>query len=462
MSVAAFSVRVMRRDSGIATTGAGHVGGSSYAAHLTEWVTAVAEIDPSELDEAAALDAITSLERVKRAASAAQARLSVHVDQLARRRQRAEGISAERLGAGVAAQIALARLESPHRGGRDLGLAKALVLEMPQTLDAMGRGDVSEWQATLVVRETACLDPDTRRAIDDRIADRLPGWGDAQTAREVRRLAYATDPGASVARHAKAVSERRVTIRPAPDNMCYLTALLPAAQGVAAYAALVQDAHRARASGDDERGKGQVMADTLVARLTGQSEASDVPIEVELVMSAETLLGDGHTPAHLVGYGPLPAAQARGLLRDSRAEAWVRRLFVRPETGQLVAMDSRRRRFEGQLRHFVILRDQFCRMPWCDAPIRHADHPVPHRDDGPTECDNAQGLCEACNYTKEAPGWRSFVDDTAPAHLVTITTPTGHRYTSSAPDPPGYGPGLPPSPWRLEEQGVWSIDARAG
>jgi len=461
LSVFPSSVQIMKRDSGIACTGSGHVGRRSFEVGAVAWVAALSEMDASGLDESAALGAITSLERLKRAASAAQARLSVHVDQLARRRQRAEAIRAERLGAGVGAQVALARMESPYRGGRDLGLGKALVFELPQTLDAMGRGDVSEWQATLVARETACLDPDTRRAIDDRIADRLPTWGDAQTVREVRKLAYSADPGAAVARHAKAVSERGVTLRPAPDTMSYLTALLPAPQGVATYAALLREADRARVSGDD-RGKGQVMADTLVARVTGQSAAPDVPIEVDLVMSAETLLGDGHTPAHLAGHGPLPAAEARRLLRDSRAEAWVRRLFVRPDTGQLVAMDSRRRRFEGQLRHFVILRDQFCRKPWCDAPIRHADHPVPHRDDGPTERENAQGLCEACNYTKEAPGWRSDVDDTAPAHLVAITTPTGSRYTSSAPDPPGSGPGLPPSPWRLEERGVWSIHARAG
>jgi hypothetical protein len=300
--------------------------------------------------------------------------------------------------------------------------------------------------------------------IDDRIADRLPSWGDGQTVREVRTLAYAADPGAAVSRHARAVADRRVTIRPAPETMCYLTALVPAAQGVAAYAALVGEAGRARAAGDG-RGKGQVMADTLVERVTGQTAAPDVPVEVELVMAVETLLGDDHAPAHLVGYGPLPAVTARRLLSDSRADAWVRRLFVRPDSAQLVAPDSRRRLFAGQLRHLVVLRDQFCRMPWCDAPIRHIDHPEPHRAHGPTDLGNSQGLCEACNYAKEAPGWsaRATPDTTGPGrHLVAVTTPTGHRYTSSAPDPPGTGPAIPPSPWWLEGTGVWSSRPRAG
>jgi hypothetical protein len=390
-----------------------------------------------------------------------QARLSVRVDELARGRQRADAEPPERLGAGIGTQIALARMESPHRGGRHHGLAKALMSELPQTLDAMGRGDVSEWQATLVARETACLNADARRAIDARIAGRLATWGDAQTVREVRKLAYAADPGATVARHAQAASERRVTIRPAPDTMCFLTALLPAAQGVTAYAALVREADRARAAGDS-RGKGQVMADTLVERITGQSGAADVPIEVDLVMHADTLLGDGHTPAHLAGYGPIPATVARTMVRDTKANVWVRRLFMRPETGRLVSMDSRRRWFAGELRHFVILRDQFCRTPWCDAPIRHVDHPAPHRQDGPTDDENAQGLCEACNYAKEAPGWRVSAAQGAGRHLVAIRTPTGHQHSSTAPDPPGTEPGLPPSVWRPEAAGVWSISPRAG
>jgi hypothetical protein len=279
--------------------------------------------------------------------------------------------------------------------------------------------------------------------------------------REIRKLVYAAVPGAAVARHAQATSDRRVTIRPAPDTMCYLTALLPAAQGVATYAALLRDSDRARAAGDP-RGKGQLMADTLVELVTGQAAATDVPLEVELVMPAESLLGDGHAPAHVAGYGPLPAADARRMVRNTKAEVWVRRLYTRPDTGQLVAMDSRRRRFQGQLRHFLILRDQFCRMPWCDAPIRHADHPVPSRAAGPTDAQNGQGLCESCNYTKEAFGWHASGTEHAGRHLVAFTTPTGDRHTSTAPDPPGTELALPPEPWRTEAPGVWSIRARAG
>ena len=101
-------------------------------------------------------------------------------------------------------------------------------------------------------------------------------------------------------------------------------------------------------------------------------------------------------------------------------------------------MDTHRQLFAGQLRHLVILRDQFCRTPWCDAPIRHTDHPTPRHQQGPTTEHNAQGLCEACNYAKDAPGWHVTPTQTHPhhRHTVTTTTPTGHHYTSEAPRPP--------------------------
>lgn len=74
------------------------------------------------------------LEDLKSAAASMQARSSVAFDVQQRRAQAESGLPADELGKGVAAQIALARRESPARGGRLLGLAKALVTEMPHTL----------------------------------------------------------------------------------------------------------------------------------------------------------------------------------------------------------------------------------------------------------------------------------------------------------------------------------------
>ena len=73
--------------------------------------------------------------------------------------------------------------------------------------------------------------------------------------------AYRLDPESFVTRRRRAEADRNVTLRPAPDTMTWLTALLPVKEGVGVLAALTRTADTARATGDP-RTKGQVMADT--------------------------------------------------------------------------------------------------------------------------------------------------------------------------------------------------------
>ena len=92
-------------------------------------------------------------------------------------------------------------------------------------------------------------------------------------------------------------------------------------------------------------------------------------------------------------------------------------------------MDSRARAFPKGLALFIGLRDQRCRTPYCDAPIRHSDHATPHRQGGATSAQNGLGLCERCNYTKEAPGWTAVTQsDENGRHAARFITPTGHEY----------------------------------
>jgi hypothetical protein len=213
--------------------------------------------------------------------------------------------------------------------------------------------------------------------------------------------------------------------------MTRLTALLPVAQGVAVYAALGREADTNIASGD-ARGRGQVMADTLVERVTGQTVADQVPVEVNLVIDTDTLLGNGSEPALIDGQ-PIPAATARDLALQADAPRWLRRLYTQPASGELISMESKRRLFTTSQRKFIALRDQTCRTPWCEAPIRHTDHIKPADRGGKTSVSNGQGLCAACNFAKQAPGWRARP---GPAGQLDLITPTGHRYRSRPPSMP--------------------------
>lgn len=466
-------------------------GGSQQSDHgraldactLTRWkeeLTAALEA-PSGLEDSARVDAIRALEELVCVATAGQAALSVELDDSQRRRQRDAGVLASRRARGVGHQVALARRESPHRGRRHLGLARIVASELPHTWTAWRRGHITEWKATLVARETTCLSREDRLAVDAAVcadADRLEAMGDRELAGVVHGVGSSLDPEAFVMRRRRAEADRHVTLRPAPDTMARLSALLPVADGVRLFTALTRQADSARAAGDS-RSKGQVMADALVAAVLQAAVAEDTsarwpghrpastdpearartgtgdrhgaagrrtmmpsgPISLGLVMTDSALFGSCDEPAHIEGFGPVPAELARELLADSLSreeKVWLRRLYIKPQTGELVSMDARGRYFENSLGRFVRLRDRHCRTPWCDAPIRHGDHVVAHADGGETSIANGQGLCEACDYAKQAPGWHvrpspRADDRRVEGHEIVTTTPTGHRHRSRPP-----------------------------
>lgn len=131
---------------------------------LAGWMTTLAQVQQGASD-AERVELISSLEALKAAASAAQARATAELDRSQRAEQAARGVPARRRGEGIASQVGLARHESPTKGAHYLGLAKVLVHEMPHTLALMTCGRLNEWRATLLARETACLDlgPPSRR-----------------------------------------------------------------------------------------------------------------------------------------------------------------------------------------------------------------------------------------------------------------------------------------------------------
>jgi hypothetical protein len=391
---------------------------------------------PPGASESELVDWIADLESMKCTAEAVQAQAAVRLEDAVRARQVEAGVPARKLGEGVASQIALARRVSPGKGAKLLGLAKILIAEMPHTFALMKAGLFSQWQATILARETACLSVEDRRVIDHQLCSTGPNgeparavaMGLRQLENAAKKLAITLDQASVVARAANAVKDRRVSLRPAPDTMTWLGALLPVKDGVAVFAALDQAAKAAHAAGD-ERTRGQVMADTLVDRITGRAEGAKPRIEVKIVMTADTLTNTSDQPAVVEGYGPVPAAWARDALTD--AEVFVRRLFTDP-TGQLVAMESRSRKAPDGLAEFITTRDGgTCRTNGCDAPIRNIDHIERHADGGTTSAENLQGLCERCNQAKEALGWRARP---GPDGSIVTTTPTGHTYISPPPD----------------------------
>jgi hypothetical protein len=426
---------------GRAGSAGGAVSALPSAAEIQAFATRVSSGSAAGLTDAERIDFLRAAEELKCVLEGAQAEISVTFDASQRAEQARAGVRAERQGRGVAAQIALARRVSHHRGVRLLHLAKRLQ-DLPETRSALRAGRITEFKASIIARDTECLSPEHRGQVDLAIAgdpEWLESLGERQLEAEVQKLAYRFDPQAFVNRSAQAVSDRRVTSRPAPDTMMRLGALLPVVQGVAAYAALNSWASTQIAAGDP-RSKGQLMADRLVELVTGQATADQVPVRADVMLADTTLLGMDEEPGWVSGYGPVPAEVARHLIRHAHEQglAALRRLYAHPETGRMVAAESRSTRFPDGLADLIGLRDQGrCRSPWCDAPIADSDHAQSLAEGGSTTFVNGQGYCEACNLAKEAVGWRARPrpgpDGRPDLHTIETTTPTGHVYTSVAP-----------------------------
>ncbi|MFL6046008.1 MAG: DUF222 domain-containing protein, partial [Propionibacteriaceae bacterium] len=296
---------------------------------LEDFASAVA--DTSIVSDAVRIDRITRLEKLRAATAALQVAESVRFAQSQVAEQLAAELHPEQIGRGIAEQIGLACRISPVVAARRLNTARALWCELPNTYSQLVAGDLHEWVAETVVSETQHLDAEIRGAVDQQLETAgITRMGFKAATAAIRKTAYEADRDGYVQRGRTERRHRRVGIRPAPDTMAILSGYLPVEQGVACYAALRKHADTAKASGD-RRTRDQIMADTLVERLTGQTTAADVNLELQIMMPLQTLLDPSSaTPAMIPGYGPLPTDLARDILITSQGRKWWRRLFTAP------------------------------------------------------------------------------------------------------------------------------------
>jgi hypothetical protein len=71
------------------------------------------------------------------------------------------------------------------------------------------------------------LAAEDRRLLDKRLADQLPQLSPRRAEAAARRLAIEIDQAGAARRASNAREDRRVSIRPAPDTMAIVSALLP-------------------------------------------------------------------------------------------------------------------------------------------------------------------------------------------------------------------------------------------
>ncbi len=400
------------------------------AEKVQELVTFLTSLSPAG-SQAENIDRIQRLEHAKRTLAAAQAEATHGFVEQRQAQEINERIPTSMQLKGIEAEIGLARGESAFVGTALTHTATALCTVLPNTLAALAAGRVSEYHARIVAEQTNHLSETHRRQIDTAIAHRLGEASSSQLRKLVQGHAYRLDREAAEQRAAQNTRRRRVGLDPAADGMVCVTAELPTHQGLAVMDALTKLTNQRLANDEavdadgESLGREQVMADVFVELLTGQATADGVTAEVIVMMQDTTLLGDDDLPGWVPGHGPLPSGMVKHWLADPESLKFFRRMYTRPTDGQLVALESSRRRFPEGLAKMLRIRDDICATPWCNSPVQDADHRRPWAHGGSTSWANATGLCKRCNQRKENRGW-AYTG--TPDHL-TVTTPTGHHYT---------------------------------
>jgi hypothetical protein len=397
-----------------------------------------------------AVAVVGALETLKCAATAKQADHSVaYQDALIADRQRA-GVREKNPAWGSGGDVALAMRLSPWSGTKRTNDYRILAEDLPRCHQGLRQGILTWDQAHVVISGTRNLKIQTRRMIDELLWEETHTCFEAGTAtlRElVNYWALVLEPDTAEQDEGDAAEKRYVSGYQMNENSVRIVGEFPLDQGIPILQVIHRETERPREAGDD-RTNAQVAADAVFEAVTGTKATGSRPVELLVMMDPESLAGDSNEPALIPGHGYISAAKARSLVAgdpEHPLDTWYRRVYAAPDTGKLVAMDSAARRFAGNLKRFITLRDQRCRTPHCNGRIQELDHVVQVRRNGKTTEINSSGRCRTCNQSKEAPGWHEEPLPGWGRHSFKITTPSGHSYTSTAPPPrPGTGMARPP------------------
>jgi hypothetical protein len=382
-------------------------------------------------DRAAGLLAdIADAERVVARLQAAQLRAIAELD-----KHRAGGDLAEF----VADEVSLALRISPAAARDRLELARTLTRRLRATFAALEQGRIDLYKARAIVEATARLvDPAVVADVEARVLPRAGEQTGTQLKAALRRAVAQADPDGTERRHKRAVADRRVELFPLDDGVADLwLRSLPADDAVAIYRMLDGLARAAQAEDGETRTLDQLRADALseiaVGVLDGAGWAGRTlrprrraHPHLQVVVSADTLLGLTDQPGHLTDYGPIPASLARQIAEDA---TW-QRLLSDPVSGTLVECATTSYAPGVVLDRHVTTRDQTCRFPTCTHPADNCDldHTVPYPD-GATAADNLGPLCRHHHRAKQA-GFR--LKQPEPGHFE-WTSPTGQVYTVTPP-----------------------------
>ncbi|WP_350004080.1 DUF222 domain-containing protein [Pseudarthrobacter sp. WHRI 8279] len=389
----------------------------------------------------------------------------------------------------LVAEVGCALVIGDRAASALLAESHALTTSLPRTLAALGSGTISWAHARGMAEEAATLDPAGAAALEAHFLDpdtprppgaatigEMPAYRFRAKARTWRERHH---PESLEKRHAKGVAERRVGYAPGQDGKAWLSAYLPADQGLAIWNRLtalsrgMQSPNEARTltllradvlatagltsgaghidctHGKDSTGSGTGPGDSSTG--SGTDQGTSIRAQVLVTVPVFSLMGLTDEPAMLDGHGPVPASMARELVANGAAS--FHRVLVDPRDGAPLEIGRTSYRVTKAMRDWLRMRDGKCSFPGCNnnSLDNEADHLLAWQHGGTTGISNLGQPCPKHHKLRHSSGW--IPTPATKNEPPGWTSPTGRHYKSEHQDwEPPHWPGWVTDMWSAAKQ----------
>ncbi|TFD15975.1 HNH endonuclease [Cryobacterium sp. TMT1-21] len=296
----------------------------------------------------------------------------------------------------------------PQRTAENLvAECRALAVELPATRAALASGEISYRHAQVVVNQAWSVPEEGRAEFEAAVLKSAGTLTASKLKYNARILRERWHPETIRARHQKSVKDRAVFFEPEPDGMASLTFYASAEKAQAAHERITLMALSLQCAEEDRtltQLKADVFEDLILDGVTPSGLGKGIRGSVNITVPVFSLMGLNDEPAHMEGYGPIDADTARRIAAGAPSFT---RLLVHPETGVVLSVGRDRYKVPKDLKKYLRVRDEICRLPGCNRSAAHSDidHSLDWQFNGLTAEDNLAHLCPPCHALKSETGW---------------------------------------------------------
>jgi hypothetical protein len=313
----------------------------------------------------------------------------------------------------------------------DIYRSRRLAL-LPRTRRLYERGLITRKHVAKITSGTGHLTPEQCEQVEHMALCDAELLSVHEFARRVRRAVALVAPRTTKERHDAAAESSDVSFEAGEDGMSFLISTMPLLDGLLCKKAYDHYALKMKKEGDPRplgvlRAEAQrVIAEAyLTGRLTGTiPNHHGRPVEVQVAVTPEALLGLSDTPAEIPGVGPIPIETIRQMVADAK----VRWITISGDNGRLLDRNPKSWRIPPSVHAFADTAYPTSVGPHSTVLAERCDgeHLIRHPD-GPTTEDNIVPMDRGWHVPKTHTQGM-FVTRNSDAS-ITWTTPLGQTVT---------------------------------